>query len=146
MSILKKNKANFTQLTPLTFLYRTKEVFPNRLAWIYGNRKATYLELYSRSKTLAKAIKKLNIRRGQVISVMLPNVPEMLEAHFGVPISGAVLNSLNTRLEKKSIEFILKHSKSKVLIFHEDYLSLVSSLSKNINVKMIVVRNTKNKK
>ena len=62
---------------------------------------------------------------------MLPNVPEMIEAHFGVPMSGAILNSLNTRLEKRSIEFILKHSKSKVLIFHEDYKDLYKSLSKN---------------
>ena len=107
MTVLKKNKANFIQLTPLSFLYRTKEIFPNRLAWVYGNRKATYLELYLKSKFLAKAIKELGIRRGQVVSVMLPNVPEMLEAHFGIPISGAVLNSLNTRLEKRSIEFIV---------------------------------------
>ena len=130
MKELPKNKANFTQLTPLSFLYRTVEIFPKRLAWIYGKRKASYIELYLRCKHLAASIKKLNIKKGDVVSVMLPNVPEMLEAHFGVPMSGAILNSINTRLEKRSIEFILKHSKSKILIFHEDYLDIIKTLSK----------------
>ena len=75
---------------------------------------------------------------------MLPNVPEMIEAHFGIPMSGAILNSLNTRLEKRSIEFILKHSKSKVLIFHEDFKDLVESLSKKIKIKLILVNDVKN--
>ena len=129
MSELSKNKANFSALTPLSFLYRTASIFPSRLAWIYGSRKASYQELYLRSKNLAAAIKKLRVRKGEVVSVMLPNIPEMIEAHFGIPMSGAILNSLNTRLEKRSIEFILKHSKSKILIFHEDYIDLVKSLS-----------------
>ncbi len=77
---------------------------------------------------------------------MLPNVPEMIEAHFGVPMCGAVLNSLNTRLEKRSIEFILKHSKSKVLIFHEDYKDLIQSLPKKLKIKMILVNDVKNLK
>ena len=129
---LSKNKANFSALTPLSFLYRTASVFPNRLAWIYGRRKASYKELYLRSKNLAVAIKALKVRKGEVVSVMLPNIPEMIEAHFGIPMSGAILNSLNTRLEKRSIEFILTHSKSKVLIFHEDYVDLVKSLSRKV--------------
>ena len=104
---LKKNKANFSQLTPLSFLYRTVEIFPNRVAWVYGKREATYADFYFRCKSLAIATKKLNIRKGEVVSVMLPNVPEMIEAHFGIPMSGAILNSINTRLEKKSIEFIM---------------------------------------
>ena len=111
---LKKNKSNFVPLTPLSFLYRTKNIFPKRIAWIYGKRKATYYEFYNRCKALALALKNTKIKNRDVVSVMLPNVPEMIEAHFGVPMSGAILNSLNTRLEKRSIEFILKHSKSKV--------------------------------
>ncbi len=140
---LPKNKANFSALTPLSFLYRTVSIFPNRIAWIYGSRKANYKELYLRSKKLAAAIKKIKVKKGDVVSVMLPNTPEMIEAHFGVPMSGAILNSLNTRLEKRSIEFILKHSKSKILIFHEDYIDLVKSLSKKINVKFIIVQDKK---
>ena len=92
---LKKNNANFVPLTPLSFLYRTKNIFPKRIAWIYGKRKATYYEFYNRCKSLALALKKIKIKNRDVVSVMLPNVPEMIEAHFGVPMSGAILNSLN---------------------------------------------------
>jgi len=143
---LKKNKSNFVQLTPLSFLYRTKNIFPKRTAWIYGKRKANYYEFYKRCKMLALALKKIKIKRKEVVSVMLPNVPEMIEAHFGVPMSGAILNSLNTRLEKRSIEFILKHSRSKVLIFHEDYKDLIRTLSKKIKIKLILVKDVKNSK
>ena len=72
-----KNKANFTSLTPLSFLYRTVSIFPDKKAWVYGNRQANYQELYLRSKNLAIAITNLGIRKGEVVSVMLPNVPEM---------------------------------------------------------------------
>ncbi len=138
MTSLKKNTANYSQLTPLSFLYRTVKIFPKKIAWIFNKRKATYEEFYFRCIQLANALKSANIKKNEVVSVMLPNVPEMIEAHFGVPMSGAILNSLNTRLEKKSIEFILKHSKTKVLIFHEDYLDLVINLSKN-NIKLVIV-------
>ena len=76
---------------------------------------------------------------------MLPNIPEMIESHFGIPMSGAILNSLNTRLEKRSIEFILKHSKSKVLIFHEDYIDLVKSLSKKNKYEIFIIQDKKQK-
>ena len=143
MKELSKNRANFTQLTPLSFLYRTVEIFPKRLAWVYGKKKATYIDFYLRCKNIAASIKKLNIKRGDVVSVMLPNVPEMLEAHFGIPMSGAILNSINTRLEKRNIEFILKHSKSKILIFHEDYLDVIKTLSKQGNIRFIIVKDVK---
>ena len=104
---------------PLSFLYRTKNIFPKRTAWIYGKRKATYYEFYNRCKSLALALKKTKIKNRDVVSVMLPNVPEMIEAHFGVPMSGAILNSLNTRLEKRSIEFILKHSNLNIIIMYD---------------------------
>ncbi len=139
MPMLNKNKANFVPLTPLAFLYRTKEVFPERLAWVYKKRKATYEEFYYRCKRLSLVIKDLGIKKGEVVSVMLPNVPEMLEAHFGIPMSGAILNTLNTRLEKRSIEFILNHSKSKILIIHEDYINLALDLSKKIKIKIVIV-------
>ena len=110
---------------------------------LYGSRKANYQELYSRCKNLAAAVKILKVRKGEVVSVLLPNVPEMIEAHFGIPMSGAILNTLNTRLEKRNIEFILRHSKSKVLIFHEDYIDLVQSLSKKIKIKLLIVQDKK---
>ena len=73
MTLLSKNKANYSSLTPLSFLYRTAEIFPKRLAWIYGNRKANYRELFLRSKNLAVALKKLKVKKGNIVSVMLPN-------------------------------------------------------------------------
>ena len=144
MTSLAKNKANFFPLTPLSFLYRTAEVFPKRTAWIYGKRKANYQEFYYKCKKLATAIRKLKVKKNDVVSVMLPNVPEMIEAHFGIPMSGAILNSLNIRLEKRTIEFILKHSKSKVFIFHEDYLDVVKTISKKIKIKLIMVKEKNN--
>ena len=143
MSQLSINKANYSSLTPLSFLYRTVEIFPNRIAWVYRSRKANYLELYSRCKNLSAAMKTLKVKKGEVVSVLLPNVPEMIEAHFGIPMSGAILNTINTRLEERSIEFILRHSKSKVLIFHEDYIDLIKSLSKKIKIKFIIVQDKK---
>ena len=146
MKELTKNKANFTPLTPLSFLYRTVEVFPKRLAWVYGKRKASYENFYLKCKKLAIAINKLKIKKGDVVSVMLPNVPEMLEAHFGIPMAGAILNSINTRLERKSIEFILSDSKSKLLIFHEDYIDMVKSISIKSKIKIIIVKDKGNYK
>ena len=146
MNTLKKTRANFTQLTPLSFLYRTVEIFPNRLAWIFGKKKATYCEFYKNCKRLAIAIKKENISKGNVVSVMLPNIPEMIEAHFGIPMSGAILNTINTRLEKRTIDFILKHSRSKILIFHEDYYELIKTISKKIKIKLILVKESKKPK
>ena len=125
-----KSGVNYQALTPISFLYRTASIFPEKTAWIYNNRKGTYKELLSRALKLSDYIKKLGIKKNEVISVLLPNVPEMIELHFGIPMSGAVLNTLNVRLELKSITYILKHSKSKVLIFHEDYISLVKQLTK----------------
>ena len=146
MKELPKNSANFTSLTPLSFLYRTVEIFPKRLAWIYGKRKATYEEFYLKCRALAASVKKLKIKKGDVVSVMLPNVPEMLEAHFGIPMTGAILNSINTRLEKRSIEYILQHSKSKILIFHEDFLDLIKTIKLKGSIKLIIVNNGVKKK
>ena len=100
MSNLSKNKANYSSLTPLSFLYRTVQIFPYRIAWVYGARKANYQEFYLRCKSLAAAVKE-NVKTGEVVSDMMPNVPEMIEAHFGSSMSGAILNTLNTRLEKE---------------------------------------------
>ena len=146
MKEIPKNLANFTSLTPLSFLYRTVEIFPKRLAWIYGKRKATYEEFYLKCRALAASVKKLKIKKGDVVSVMLPNVPEMLEAHFGIPMTGAILNSINTRLEKRSIEYILQHSKSKILIFHEDFLDLIKTIKLKGSINLIMVKNGVKKK
>ncbi len=134
-----KSGVNYQALTPISFLYRTASIFPEKTAWIYNNRKGTYKELLSRALKLSDYIKKLGIKKNEVISVLLPNVPEMIELHFGIPMSGAVLNTLNVRLELKSITYILKHSKSKVLIFHEDYISLVKQLTKIFKSEIVYI-------
>ena len=96
---LPKNKANYAQLTA-ALLYRTVRIYPNKIAWVYGKRKENYKVFYEKCKSLAIAIKKTNIKN-DVVSVMLPNIPEMIESHFGIPMSGAILNCINTRLEKR---------------------------------------------
>src|SRR5829696_2945221 len=96
---LDKNPANFQPLTPLTFLQRAAAVFPDHPAIVHGQRRWTYAEFYARARRLASALSQRGIGRGDTVSVMLANTPAMLEAHYGVPMTGAVLNTLNTRLD-----------------------------------------------
>src|ERR1043166_9040835 len=112
---LDKNAANFQPLTPLTFLERAASVFPGRPAVIHGQRRSTYAEFYARARRLASALAQRGIKRGDTVSVMLANTPAMLEAHYGVPMTGAVLNSINTRLAASAIAFMLDHPAAKVL-------------------------------
>jgi len=93
---LDRNPANFQPLTPLLFLQRCAEVFPGHSAVIHGTQKSSYSQLYARARRLASALSKLGISRGDTVAVMLANTPAMLEAHYGVPMAGAVLNTLNT--------------------------------------------------
>src|SRR5688572_12068553 len=113
---LDRTPANYQPLTPLTFLERAAMVYPNHVAVIHGGLRRTYSELYTRSRRLASALSHLGIGVGDTVSVMLPNVPPMLEAHYGVPMTGAVLHSMNTRLDAAIIAFQLDHAATKVLI------------------------------
>jgi len=118
---LGKNPANFQPLTPLTFLARAASVFPDHPAVIHGQRRFTYAEFYARAKKLATALSRHGIKHGDTVSVMLANTPAMLEAHYGVPMTGAVLNTLNTRLDATIIAFTLDHADSKVLITDREF-------------------------
>src|SRR6202048_1534553 len=111
-----KNAANFTALTPLAFLPRTAAFYPDKLAVIDGAARFTYAELYARCRRLADALRRRGIGHGDTVAVMAPNVPALLEAHFGVPMAGAVLNTLNYRLDARSIAFILAHGEAKLLL------------------------------
>ena len=113
---LEQNQANYQPLIPLTFLERAASVFPDRIAIIYGDVKITYAEFYCRCRQLASALAERGISRGDTVSVMLANTPAMLEAHYAVPMCGAVLHSMNTRLDAGVIAFQLDHAESKVLI------------------------------
>jgi fatty-acyl-CoA synthase len=123
---LEKNAANYATLTPLSFLERSASVYPTRLSVVHGARSFTWAETYARCRRLASALTERGIGRGDTVAVMLPNVPAMFEAHFGVPMIGAVLNTLNTRLDAEAIAFMLGHGEAKVLITDPEFAPVIS--------------------
>ena len=122
---LDKNAANYVPLSPLSFIERTAAVYPQRTAVIHGGLRRTWRETYERCVRLASAFARRGIGIGDTVAVMSPNIPECLEAHFGVPMSGAVLNALNIRLDADTIAFILQHSEAKVLITDREFSPVI---------------------
>jgi fatty-acyl-CoA synthase len=118
---LDKGPANFAALSPLGFLERSASVFPQRLAVVHGPLRRTWGELYGRCRRLASVLVERGLGRGDTVAVMLPNTPEMVEAHFGVPMAGCVLNALNTRLDAASIAFMLEHGEAKLFIVDREF-------------------------
>ncbi|MCA9679234.1 MAG: acyl-CoA synthetase [Kofleriaceae bacterium] len=112
---LDKNPANYVPLTPLTFIVRAATVYPDRLAIVHGALRQTWRETYARCRRLASALGKLGIGRGDTVAVLMPNTPAMVEVHHGVPMAGAVLNALNTRLDPEAIAFMLEHGETRLL-------------------------------
>ena len=113
---LPRNEANFAALSPLSFIERTAEVYPDRLAIVHGDLRQTWAQTYARCRQLASALTQAGIGKNDTVAVMLPNTPPMVEAHFGVPMAGAVLNTLNTRLDPEAIAFMLDHGEAKAVI------------------------------
>jgi fatty-acyl-CoA synthase len=124
-SALRPGPANYTALSPIVFLPRAAEIYPDRAAVIHGASRYTYSQLFERAKRLASALSKRGVRRGDVVSAMLPNVPAMLEAHYGVPMLGAVLNTINTRLDAETVAYILEHGEAKVFITDRVFANVV---------------------
>ena len=122
---LDKNPANFQPLTPLSFLERAAYVYPEHTAIIHGPLRRSYRDFYARSKNLASALAKRGIGKGDTVAVMLANTPAMLECHYGVPMTGAVLNTLNTRLDPAIIAFSLDHGEAKVLITDREFAKTI---------------------
>ena len=120
---LDRNPANFAALTPLSFLERAASVYPDRVAIVHGPQRQTWAATYARCRRLASALAARGLGVGDTVAVMLPNIPAMYEVHFGVPMCGAVLNTLNTRLDADTIAFMLKHGGAKVLITDREYSS-----------------------
>jgi len=118
---LPRNEANFAAMSPLSFIERTAEVYPERLAVVHGALRRSWLEVYQRSRQLASALVRHGVGRGDTVAVMLPNTPPMVEAHFGVPMAGAVLNALNTRLDPETLAFMLDHGEAKVVIVDPEF-------------------------
>ena len=122
---LDKNEANHQPLSPLPFLERAASVFPDRIAVVHGNTKLTYAQFYRRCRQFASVLAARGIGRGDTVSVMLANTPPMLEAHYAVPMCGAVLHAINTRLDASVIAFQLEHGESKVLITDTAFSSTI---------------------
>lgn len=136
---LDKNPANYQPLTPLTFLERAAAVFPDRVAIIHGRARTTYAQMYARARRLGSALAKRGIGTGDTVSVMLSNTPPMLEAHYGVPMCGAVLNTLNTRLDPPIIAFSLDHADTRVLIVDREYSKIVKEALALAKAKPLVI-------
>ena len=124
---LDRNAANHVPLSPVSFLIRSAGVFPDRTAVIHGERRYTWREAEARCRRLASALVGRGIRVGDTVSVLAPNIPELFEAHFGVPMTGAVLNALNTRLDADTIAFILQHAETKLLIVDKELAPLAKA-------------------
>ncbi len=122
---LGKNTANYTPLSPLSFLARTAEVYPERTAVIHGSEQHSWAEVYTRCKQFASHLTKLGIQKGDVVSIIAPNIPALFEAHYAVPMCGAILNAINTRLESTTVQYILEHGNAKVLFVDRDSTELV---------------------
>ncbi len=136
---LDRNPANYQPLTPLSFLERAAEVYPKHIAIIHGSIKRNYSQFYKRSLQLASALSARGIIRGDTVSVILPNTPAMLESHYGVPMCGAVLHSINTRLDSETIAYQLDHSDSKALIVDREFLEVARSSLKLAKVNPILI-------
>ena len=136
---LDKNPANFQPLTPLTFLERAASVHPDQTAIIHGSLRRNYRDFHARCRRLASALARRGIERGDTVSVMLSNTPAMLECHYGVPMAGAVLNTLNTRLDARIIAFSLEHSGAKVLITDREFSPVVKAALELVAVKPLVI-------
>ena len=136
---LDRNAANFAPLTPISFIERSADVFPGRTAWIHGDTRATYAAFRARARRLAAALAGRAVGPGDTVAVMLPNTPPMLEAHFGVPMAGAVLNSINIRLEPATIAYILEHGAAKVLLTDTEFAPTIEEALARLGERPLVV-------
>ena len=136
---LDKNEANFVPLSPLTFLERTKDVYPDYEAAVYGNRKYTWLDIYKRVTRFASALEKIGVGNSDTVSIMACNTPELFEAHYSIPMTGAVINAINTRLDSKTVAYILEHSDAKVLIVDRQFHKVIKKALESVKRKIIII-------
>jgi fatty-acyl-CoA synthase len=136
---LDRNPANYQPLTPLTLLERSAAVFPDHVAIIHGPLRRTYADFYARSRRLASALVKRGVKPGDTVTAMLANTPAMLECHYGVPMAGAVLNTLNTRLDAAILAFSLDHGETKVLITDREFSRVIKDALAMAKVRPLVI-------
>src|ERR1700755_1247379 len=136
---LDRNQANYVPLSPVSFLTRAASAFAEKIAVIDGTRRYTYRQLLERSTRLASALAKLGVGRLDTVAIIASNIPEMIEAHFAVPMLGAVLNPLNTRLDAANIAFSLLHGTAKVLLVDGDYANVVREALAQVDREIVVI-------
>ena len=136
---LEKNNANYVPLSPLTFLERTKDIYPNYEAVVYESRSYTWGEVYKRCVKFASALDKLGVKTGDTVSIMAFNTPEIFEAHYSIPMVGAVINAINTRLDPNTVSYILEHSDAKVLIVDRQFHDVIAKALKNVKNKITII-------
>ncbi len=136
---LDKNPANYTPLSPLTFIDRAASVYPDRCALIYGDKRQSWAQTYSRCRQLASALQKRGLQADDTVAVMLPNVPAMYEIHFAIPMAGGVINALNYRLDADTIAFMLKHAQAKILITDPEYSEVIKQALAQLDHKPLVI-------
>ncbi|HUP96636.1 MAG TPA: acyl-CoA synthetase, partial [Usitatibacter sp.] len=136
---LDRNEANYTPLTPVSFLAKAAAVYPGRLAVVHGAVRRNWRDTYARCRRLASSLAQRGIGVGDTVATMLPNVPAMFEAHFGVPMTGAVLNTLNTRLDAEAIAFMLDHGEAKVLFTDREFSGVIARALELAKAKPLVV-------
>ena len=137
---LDRNPANYQPLTPLTFLERAASVFPDHIAIVHGALRRNYAEFYARSRQLASALSQNGMGRGDTVSALLANTPAMLECHYGVPMCGAVLHSINTRLDAAIIAFQLDHAMSKIVIVDAEFMPLMQEALAIASVNPVLIQ------
>ncbi|MEB2484094.1 acyl-CoA synthetase [Burkholderia multivorans] len=137
---LGRREANYVPLTPIDFLVRSAEVYGDRVAIVHGDVRRTWAETYARARRLASALAAAGVGRGETVAALLPNIPAMVEAHFGVPMAGAVLNTINTRLDAASVLFMLRHGEAKVLIVDTEYADIAQRAAQELpGLKLVSV-------
>ena len=136
---LGRNDANFTALSPLSLIRRAASVYPDRLAVIHGDRRFTWAQTYARSRRLASALSLRGVGKDDTVAVMAANVPALYEAHFGVPMTGAVLNAINTRLDAPTVAYILDHGEAKVLLTDREFAPVVKAALAQCDAKPLVI-------
>ena len=136
---LDKNAANYSPLSPLTFIERAASVYPERLAQIYADKRYSWAETYRRCRRFASALQQRGIEADDTVALMLPNIPAMFEAHYAIPMAGAVIHGLNIRLDADAIAFQLKHGEAKVLLTDREFSSTVSAALAQLENKPLVI-------
>jgi len=136
---LDKNTANYSALSPLSFIERAASVYPLQIAIIYGERQQSWADTYRRCRQLASALQQHGIAKNDTVALMLPNIPEMLEAQFAIPMCGAVINALNIRLDANSIAYMLSHGEAKALLVDREFSGVMRAALKQLNRELLII-------